>query len=593
MTKKLLFVLAAATALFFSCNKQEIEVIDTGITENVGLVVKVTIPKTKFAYTDEGASGLDLTLLNENDRLIAYFRNSGGTMIGSAVPMNLDPSTLSGDKKTGTFKAASPVEIPAAATSIFFYLDNEANGLYSLTDASIDNLKNQNGTLADVAKHQVIVGNATVASLGTDGSGNKVATITFEYKTSVLKLAITFPDGIVPTADENTTITLTDPDVYNSVRVAWGVPHGTEANNSKGAISVHPCSVAGQVATAYVTVWGGSEFTDATIIGKVGDITLPAEAFNAAGAAVAGKMHNVARTLSSIPNVDVWKTDAVQVIPFLSGLTVTTGDASLYNSATGEISLGANTTGSPLKTSLTFSNTSTVDVLQIGVDDFKGGWTFYAKTFAGANGLGLGSSNTKATSVTFGDPITTGTYTDEDSKKTITNNVGISGLFSTAIMDAAVIIDYANKKVEFGLFFDARTAQAAPGNNGSYPYVFFVPELGAYKSNAWFGTNTSYNFCVYPLGGTQNFGWIWFGVNETFDRLEYGTSSTYRWFWDLTGSGANSSYRYFVVGISVVASNAVTPSAETMKATNTNGSYEYIYQANYNGSASNGFYFTR
>lgn len=588
MTKKLLYVLAAATTLFLSCTKEDIKVTDTGITENVDLVVKVTVPKTKFAYADEGASGLDMTLLNNKDRLIAYFRDSEGSMIGTAVPMNLDPSTLSGDKKSGTFKAATAVEIPAAAASIFFYLDNEDNGLYSLTDASINNLKMQDGTLADVAKHQVIVGNTNVAALSTDGEGNKVATIEFSYKTSVLKLAITFPDGIVPTADENTTITLTDPDVYNSVRVAWGSPHSSAALNSKGAISVHPCSVAGQVATAYVTVWGGSEFSDATITGKVGDITLPAEAFNAASATVAGKIHNVARTLSSIPNVDVWKTNAAQVISFLSGLTVTSGDASLYNPATGEISLSANTTGSPLSTSLTFSNTSTVDVLQLDLDDFKGSWTFYSNNFVGTNGLGLTTSTTGSRAVTFGDPLKTETLDDEDSGRTgITNNIGISGLFGSAIMDAIINIDYENKKVNFGLFFDARSAQYVPTNNASYPYVFFVPELG----QTWIGK--TYNFALYPLGSSQNYGWIWFEVNSTFDKISYGHNTTYRWYWDVKGSGA--AVRSYVVGITVLSCTSATPSAGNMKATaNGTSNYEYIYQANYSKTVyTYGFYFQR
>lgn len=592
MTKKLFFVLAAATTLFFSCNKQEISEENSGVNDYVGLVVKVSVPTTKTAYTDEGASGLDLTLTNSKDRLIAYFRNSGGSMLGSAIPLNLDPSTLSVDKKSGTFKAEAPIEIPEGATSIFFYLDNEDNGMYSLTDASINNLKSQSGTLEDVAKHQVIVGSAEVASLTTDGAGNKVATISFEYKTSVLKFAITFPDGVTPTADENTTITITDDDVYNSVRIAWGVPHSSAALNSKGAISFHPASVSGQVATAYVTVWGGSVFTGATMTAKVGDLVLDSS-FDAAAATVAGKMHNVARTITAAPSMSKWVADDAADVDFLSGLTSDTNDAWIsYNPSTGKVSFTENTTGKPRSGEITFTNGSSVEITQIDVKDFKGNWTFNAKTFAGANGLGLGSSNTTARAVTFGDPLGSETLNDEDSgKKDITNNIGISGLFGSAIMNAYVGIDHAAQKVYFGLFFDARSAQSVPANNATYPYVFFVPELGAYKNDVWFGTNLKYNFCLYPLGSSQNYGWIWFDVNSDFTQLAYGKSTSYRWFWDVSGSGEAT--KSFVIGISVVASSSATPSTGTMKATNTAGSYEYIYQANYNNSGTNGFYFSR
>lgn len=588
MTKKLLYVLAAATTLFLSCTKEDIKVTDTGITENVGLVVKVTVPKTKFAYADEGASGLDMTLLNNKDRLIAYFRDSEGGMIGSAVPMNLDPSTLSGDKKSGTFKAASPVEIPAEAASIFFYLDNEDNDMYSLTEASINNLKEQDGTLDDVAKHQVIVGSATVASLGTDGSGNKVATITFEYKTSVLKLAITFPDGVVPTADDNTTITLTDPNVYNSVRIAWGGPHSSAALNSKGAISVHPCSVSGQVATAYVTVWGGSNFADAKLTGKVGDVECELADVDAAAATVAGKIHNLARTLG-IPNLSKWVTDAATDVDFVSGLTVDTPVAWMtYNSGTGKISLAENTTGEPRSEELTFTNGSTVNITQIEAKDFKGDWTFYSNNFVGTNGLGLTSSTTGSRAVTFGDPLGTETLDDEDSGITgITNNIGISGLFGSAIMNAIIDVNYENKKVNFGLFFDARSAQYVPTNNASYPYVFFVPELG----QSWIAK--TYNFALYPLGSSQNYGWIWFEVNSTFDKVSYGHKDSYRWYWDVEGSGA--AVRSYVVGITVLSCTSATPSAGNMKATaNGTSNYEYIYQANYSKTVyTYGFYFQR
>ena len=571
MTKKFFFVLAAATALFLSCNKQEIEVIDTGITENVGLVVKVTVPKTKLAYTDEGADGLDMTLLNNKDRLIAYFRNSGGGMIGSAVPMNLDPSTLSGDKKSGTFKAATPVEIPAEAASIFFYLDNEDNDMYSLTDASINNLKEQDGTLGDVAKHQVIVGSATVASLGTDGSGNKVATITFEYKTSVLKLAITFPAGVVPTADNNTTITLTDPNVYNSVRIAWGAPHSSAALNSKGAISVHPCSVSGQVATAYVTVWGGSDFADAKLTGKVGDVECELADVDAAAATVAGKIHNLARTLG-IPNLSKWVSDAVTDVDFASGLTVDTPVAWMtYNSSTGKISLAVNDTGVPRFDELTFTNGSSVAITQLEVKDFKGTWTVNSKKFNKAGGTGaLTTTNNDNTDVVFGDPF------NADAADGKTNNIGITGLFDNYVLDATIAINYPSKSYSFSLFFDGGTAQALSTPLAGYDYVVALPGLG----HSFVGG--AYDFIPCPITDDHNYLRVGF-TSESLNKVSFKNSTT-RYYVE-----HNSDDKYMVIAISFALANK----ASTSSASDLYTSYSRVYQANPNTDTTKGLSFTR
>lgn len=571
MTKKLLYVLAAATTLFLSCTKEDIKVTDTGITENVGLVVKVTVPKTKFAYADEGASGLDMTLLNNKDRLIAYFRDSEGGMIGSAVPMNLDPSTLSGDKKSGTFKAASPVEIPAEAASIFFYLDNEDNDMYSLTEASINNLKEQDGTLDDVAKHQVIVGSATVASLGTDGSGNKVATITFEYKTSVIKLAITFPDGVVPTADDNTTITLTDPNVYNSVRIAWGAPHSSAALNSKGAISVHPCSVSGQVATAYVTVWGGSNFADAKLTGKVGDVECELADVDAAAATVAGKIHNLARTLG-IPNLSKWVTDAATDVDFVSGLTVDTSVAWMtYNSSTGKISLAVNDTGVPRFDELTFTNGSSVAITQLEVKDFKGTWTVNSKKFNKAGGTGaVTTTNNDNTDVVFGDPF------NADAADGKTNNIGITGLFDNYVLDATIAINYPSKSYSFSLFFDGGTAQALSTPLAGYDYVVALPGLG----HSFVGG--AYDFIPCPITDDHNYLRVGF-TSESLNKVSFKNSTT-RYYVE-----HNSDDKYMVIAISFALANK----ASTSSASDLYTSYSRVYQANPNNDTTKGLSFTR
>ena len=580
MTKKLFFVLAAATTLFFSCNKQEISEENSGVNDYVGLVVKVSVPTTKTAYTDEGASGLDLTLTNSKDRLIAYFRNSGGSMLEDAIPMNLDPSTLSVDKKSGTFKAASPIEIPEGATSIFFYLDNEDNGMYSLTGTSINDLKSQSGTLEDVAKHQVIVGNANVASLATDGAGNKVATISFEYRTSVLKFAITFPDGVTPTADENTTITINDEDVYNSVGIAWGAPHTTAALNSKGAISFHPASVSGQVATAYVTVWGDSEFDGATLDAKVGDFSLNTD-FETTGAAVAGKMHNVARTITAAPNMSKWVADDAADVDFLSGLTIDNNDDAWisYNSSTGKVSFTENATGKPRKGAISFTNGSSVEITQIEVKDFKGTYSFRTQRFS--NNAAVTTTVADVTfDITITDPLVGETVTDYDGAS-YTNNLGLRGLYLDAVADAVMDIDYFDRTIRFGLFLDERKAQPVANGNATYPYVCFIPEGGT----TWNSTTMAapWKFVPIPISDKQNYQWLWFEVSSDFNVLNYDYGNKQ------VMIGSDGTAGTTIIGITCAIAKNATPSDKEINTT-----YNVIYQANPNKkSDTGGFTITR
>ena len=568
MYKKVLFALAVAAALLSSCDKQEINEQPT-VADGSGLIVKVTVPQTKLDY-EETVSGLSLTFKNEKDRLIAYFRNAEGTMIESAVTLNLDPSTLSVDKKSATFKAGTGVSIPAEATSIFFYLDNEDNDMYSLTGASINDLKNQDGTLDDVAKHQVIVGSTDVAGMTTDGDGNKVADISFSYRTSVLKLQVTFPDGITPTADENTTITITDPDVYNSVRIAWGEPHSTTSFNTKGAISVHPCSVSGQVATAYVTVWGSSLFDDATITGNVNGVICSVD-FDAAGATVAGKVHKVSRTLS-ITSFSVWKDDTSSSISYAKNLTVGTKDEWIsYDSVSGAISYTANTTGSYRDGSIVFTEGYTVGITQLEVKDFKGTWTVNSKKFNKAGGTGaVTTTNSDNTDVVFGDPF------KADAADGETNNIGITGLFDNYVLDAAIDIDYSAKTYDFSLFFDGSTAQALSTPLAGYSYVIALPGLG----HSFIGGG--YDFIPSPITDTDNYLRVWF-TSDSFDKVSFKKTTT-RYY-----VKHNSDEKYMVIAISFALANKANVSSTS----DLYSSYSRVYQANPNNDTDAGISFNR
>ena len=320
MTKRIFIAFAIAAALV-SCTKEPTN--NESVSPEGGkLIVKASAPTTKLTFTDNGAGGYSLTFQDETDHLWGYFKN-GSTQLNyintsdqekDRMFMTLDETTLSLDHKSASFKSDCKT-IPADATDIFFYLDNNVTPISYNSTPTFCDLRNQSGQLADANLLHVIVGGTEVSSMTTDpGTGDKIAHITFAYKTSVLKVELTFPDGVTPTADEHTTITLYDEDVYNKVHVSWGNPG---ASSTKGAITFHPASVSGQVATAYITVWENSVFDGATITGDVDGVKCSV-GFNAASSISAGKVYRVARTLA-FDSIDKWTTDEVGSVTFNSG----------------------------------------------------------------------------------------------------------------------------------------------------------------------------------------------------------------------------------------------------------------------------------
>lgn len=585
MTKKVFTVLAIAAAMF-SCTKEITN--DQQPEEAAGgrLIVRANSPSTKLTFTDNGAGGYSVTFQDGTDHLWGYFRN-GASQLNyinnkdeekTRMFMELDESTLSVDHKRASFTSDCK-QIPAEATNIFFYLDNNVTPITYNSTPTFCNLTNQSGTIADANLLHVIVGNTEVASMTTDSNGDKIADITFEYKTSVIKLELTFPEEIVPTADENTVITLGDANTYNKVHVSWGEPG---SSSTKGIITTHPCSVAGQVATAYITVWEGTKFDSTPLIAQV--YGQKATVLLSTAAVDAGKVYRLARTLvyDGVEDVDKWADDSANSFPYAKSLIASPAVAWLhYDPSTGDVSWDENTDGEPRTGSIDFSS-STVTVTQLEPKDFKGEWTLTSQRFKGANKLGYTSANPATNDVVFADPLSSAPRYDSKTKRSIPNNIGITGLYSTAIMDAVVYINYVEKSAQLGLFFDATSAQSVSTGDATYTYAAFLPELGgAFVAGA-------YNFVPYPLGTSQNYGWLWMSSNSTFDEFKYYFDN--RQTWGVSGSISSK----IIIGISINVSKLATPTSTSFRGT-ANGStnYELIYQANAGGNVNTGMYFTR
>ncbi len=536
MTKRIFIAFAIAAALV-SCTKEP-----TNNNESINpgkgkLIVRASAPKTKLVFTDNGADGYSLTFQDHTDHLWGYFRN-GSSIVNyittsdqekNRMFMELDEGTLSLDRKTASFTSDCKI-IPADATNIFFYLDNNVTPISYNSTPTFCDLHAQSGALADANLLHVIVGSTDIASMSTDSNGDKIANITFAYKTSVIKLDITFPDGIVPTADENTVLTLTDDDVYNKVHVSWGEPG---ASSEQGAITFHPASVSGQVATAYITVWEGSTFSDATLTGVV-DGAVCRVTVNAASAIAAGKVYHMARTLdlTDFDNLDKWVNDNAGSLTYMKNETVSSKPAWVaYNPTTGAVSWEANATGAPRKGAVVFDSGREVQLTQLEVKDFEGDWTVkmggyhretttggsFAKAAAASGSVqtyGGGSNDAKAkdnyyddtwrapsgnTNVTWnlafsdtGDETFLGEgYSNLKEANKKPNNYTITGIYRNLTMAARAEVNYARKWARFYLYLDT-TVQTIVGGIFDGQYGAIVTELmksGRYELGTAHGGN--------------------------------------------------------------------------------------------------------
>lgn len=238
----------------------------------------------------------------------------------------------------------------------------------------------------------------------------------------------------------------------------------------------------------------------------------------------------------------------------------------------GTLSWTANTTGKPRTAAIALPDGEAYSVTQISVEDFKGSWTLYSKRF-NPNGTLSGSNNNAAkeniantTVVTFGEPLKKESLKDASGSEH-SNNVGIKGLYFDSVLDGCIEIDYEGKAVRFGVFFDRRSAQKAADGK----FCAYLPEC---SEGYWNG----YNFAPGDKAFSDtNYEWLWFDVSGDQRTMKY----------QYYGAGQKTSNgKYYICGISI-------PKATSTDKSSIAGSYDVIYQANYNGSNTESMYFTR
>ena len=320
---------------------------------------------------------------------------------------------------------------------------------------------------------------------------------------------------------------------------------------------------------SYKTVtWKSADNTIATVDenGKVkgvglGSTTITATSKNGKTATcnvtVAVRMPTEAETL------DLWKTDNAGFRGLYGAKSdegKTAGDGGWLKFANGAASWTDNNTGRVRTATLTLSTGSSITVTQLAGVDFTGSWTVQSRLFnpnLGREDKPKGTTGADKSSVTI-----TSVTGDAETLDGHVNAFELKGLYNNATMKVAIEIDYDKKDVKIGLFFDKRTTQLAKDG----VYCAFIPEL---EGARW----SAYNFAPKSFGKDNcNYEWMWLAFEDfkTFRCVPHVQNV-------ICGDSTLQ-----LIGISVVIGTTSDPAA-------LGTSYNTIYQANFNGSDTEGF----
>ncbi len=533
----------SAMAFFSACDNGE----DVKEFKDDNATVKtLTIEATLPSAQGEGMK----TAFTAKDFLRIRFAKADGTSVGRTQILNGEAA----EGKTASF--SNKVAVPNDAETVLVYVDNKETNLVNYGSApTVVGLDNQKGTLADAVAHQVIMGSASVSAL----SGGKTS-VSLAYKTGIVKVVVSYPEDTTPKVGE-TTITIGGDTQYNSIVLPLDTP---EKESERGSITV-PATVDTTLATAsaYIAVWPvGGEYTNTNLISHI-QTTTYGNALEVTNI-VAGKTTEVAQSVDA-KEFNYWIGDEKYTVSDVYAKVVSASNWITVKD--GVLTVEENNTGNVRQGTVVLDNGHTYIFTQIGANDFKGSWTFYSKLFDPNKTIGKGSISADKTVVTFGEPRQKETLKDAAGKEH-TNNIGITGLYLNSTLDACVEIDYEARTVNFGVFFDRRAAQ--PAAEGKY--CAYLPECSGV--NNW----GSYNFAPGDKAfSDSNYDWLWFTVSEDLKTLKY----------QYYGAGQKTANgKYYICGISI-------PKATSADKSSIAGSYDVIYQANYNGSNAESMYFKK
>ena len=319
---------------------------------------------------------------------------------------------------------------------------------------------------------------------------------------------------------------------------------------------------------SYKTVtWSSADETIATVDenGKVKGVGLGSTNITATsknGLTAKCKVTVAVRMPTEAETVDLWKTDKAGFRGLYGaaadeGKAAGTGDWLKFEN--GAATWTANETGKIRTATLELSTGSKITITQLEGKDFADSWNMKSRLFnpnSGRTDKPKGTTGADISAVTLS--AVTGTIETLDGNE---NSMELKGLYHDATMKVAFDINYEDKTVKMGLFYDRRTTQLAKEG----VYCAFIPEL---ESGKWSG----YNFAPAKFGADDcNYAWLWL-TGEDFNTFRYLPHSQHI---------AYGTADMMICGISIVIGTSSDPAA-------LGTSYNTIYQANYNGSNTEG-----
>ena len=540
--KKYICILSAALVMFAACEKEGTAPADPSSKDQKTFVINASLeadPASKLVFTpNTGDNGVAVTFQDATDHLWAYFRNAAGNMVGSRLFLSLVPSTMNEARTKAQFGTDAAVTVPDGATQVFSYLDNNATPITYNSSPSYVDFSSQDGTFDSANLLHVIVGNAAIADMAETASGLKIADITYSYRTTLLKLELTFPAGVAPATTDVFTLSNL-PNLYNKVHLSWGNPGASTTN---GNITFSPGEVNGNVATAYITVWGGTDLDGGVISGTVGG-KLYAVNLSVSKVVEAGKSYRLARTLE-VAALDKWTNDEAGSESFFAGLNPDGTQPAWLSYSGGVVSWTANITGKPRQGTITFTNGQTAKVTQVEPKDFAGTWSVKTRKFTpkatSKNVASTGSetnqryydsgwTNASSADVTFNIYVSyvsaasnvTGAYSSTTPVRNQTtsrpNNLLLNDLYDVMDMPASVVIDYDNNSASFGLFVDMASSAAQTIGSGIY-----AGEPACFALELMDGSQYTFGVASLGLPGTPNCIWLMCDLEITDGKIVAG-----------------------------------------------------------------------
>lgn len=562
--KKNIFSFLALALVFAGCTKEATEgVVVPSNDEGVRFVVEATVddPETRMSYMEDG-NGFKAEFYG-NETMQVYFLDSKDS-VSSKVALSIDQTSISVDGRSAKFEAMQ-VGVPDDAVKVVSFISNPGV-TFAAERVSVD-LSAQNN-MDEANYRHVILGTANVSDIKNETSSALVK-IAYSYKTSILRFKLKLGDGMNAKIGTEFKLSSADNAIHNKLELVGGALASTSETGDI-VFKTTDVDTSTHVITGYATIWAADALKNAKLTATYGNDTYSVDLNPSKETLEAGKAYTVTRTLTVNPKpVAVMKNDEAGSMNFdYSGGEDVTND--WLSCKDGVVSWTTNTTGTPRKATLTFKNGAFCTVTQAVPADFKGKYFMTSKIFS--KNAFVEAASPGSIDVTFGDPLKGETLMDVDGTS-YTNNLGVSGLYYTAVMDACMDIDYENGTMRFGAFLDARNnAQAVRNGVEWYGYACFLPGMGTTTATSLWAS--PWNFVQPELSKDpdRDYTWLWFTVGENFQTLQYSPNSA-NTLQSLNTSAAGDSKAICAITV------AVSKSAN-VDADNVRQDWDVVYQGN-------------